>query len=58
MEAFVIVGLLALISGLLAVIACAVWWPTPYRRANQRKQLRPRPARAGGGAVRLNHESG
>lgn len=58
MDAFVIVGLLALVCGLLAVIACAVWWPTPDRRANQRKQLRPRPVRAGGGTIRLNHESG
>jgi hypothetical protein len=29
MDAFVIVGLFALISGLLLVIACAVWWPVP-----------------------------
>lgn len=29
MELFVLVGLLVLISGLLAVIAGTVWWPLP-----------------------------
>lgn len=53
MDAFVIVGLLALVCGLLAVIACAVWWPTPDRRANQRKTAPP-PTCAGRGR---NHSS-
>ena len=50
MDAFVIVGLLALVCGLLAVIACAVWWPTPDRRANP--QTAPPPASAGRGRNR------
>ncbi|MEV0299292.1 hypothetical protein [Nocardia sp. NPDC050710] len=29
MDMFVLVGLLALVSGLLAVIAGTVWWPVP-----------------------------
>ena len=36
MDAFVIVGLLALVCGLLAVIAGAVWWPDPITRSAQR----------------------
>ncbi|WP_328408352.1 hypothetical protein [Nocardia sp. NBC_00403] len=30
-DGFVLFGLLALVSGLLAVIAAAVWWPAPSR---------------------------
>ncbi len=34
MEMFVLIGLLVLISGLLAVIAGTVWWPIPSHVAD------------------------
>ncbi|MFD0361904.1 hypothetical protein ACFQZZ_10665 [Nocardia sp. GCM10030253] len=45
-DAFVLFGLLALVSGLLVVIAAAVWWPVPSQQRLGMRDLHRRAERA------------